>query len=59
MIQKTADVIGDLIGNKIANKIRKALKNSQENNSEIVANENDKEIRKERCISPEERKGIN
>ena len=55
MIQKTADVIGDLIGNKI----RKALKNSQENNSEIVANENDKEIHKERCISPEERKGIN
>ena len=56
--KKTADAIGDLIGNKIPNKIRKALKNSEENNSETVANEDDKEIRKERYISPEEREGI-
>ena len=47
-----------MIGNKIPNKIRKALKNSEENNSETVANEDDKEIRKERYISPEEREGI-
>ena len=36
-------------------KITKVSKNSQKNNSETVANENDKEIPKERYISPEER----
>ena len=34
-------------------KITKVLKNSQQNNSEKVTNENDKEIPKEKCISPE------
>ena len=33
-------------------------KNSQQNNSETVTNENDKEIPKERYISPEERQKI-
>ena len=33
----------------------KVSKNSQQNNSEKVANENDKEIPKQRYISPEKR----
>ena len=39
-------------------KITKVLKNSQQNNSEGVTNQNDKEIPKERYISPEERQKI-
>ena len=54
-IQKTT---GGLIGNKIADKITKISKTSQHNNSEIVTNEHDKEIPKERKISPEERRKI-
>ena len=54
-IQKTT---GGLIGNKIADKITKISKTSQHNNSEIVTNEHDKEIPKERKISPEERQKI-
>ena len=44
-----------MIGNKIANKITKVFKNPQQNNSETVTNKYDKEIPKERYISPEER----
>ena len=47
-----------MIGNKIANKILRVLKNSQQNHSETVTNEHDKEIPKERYISPEERQKI-
>ena len=36
-------------------KITKVSKKSQQNNSEAVTKENDKEIPKERYISPEER----
>ena len=36
-------------------RVTKASKDSQQNNSETVTNENDKEIPKERYISPEER----
>ena len=36
-------------------KIAKVAKNSQQNNLETIANENDKQISKERYISPEER----
>ena len=43
-----------MIGNKITNKITKVSKNSQQNNSETVTNKHDKEIPKERYISPEE-----
>ena len=39
-------------------KIIKVSKNSQQNNSEIVTSESDKEISKERYISPEERQKI-
>ena len=38
--------------------IRTLQKNLQQNNSETVPNKNDKEIPKERYISPEERKII-
>ena len=44
-----------MIDNKITNKITRFLKNPQQNNSKIVTNEHDKEIPKERYISPEER----
>ena len=47
-----------MIGNKIVNKITKVSKNSQQNNSEVVINENEKEIPKERYISPEKRQEI-
>ena len=57
-IQKTAEATGDLIANKIANRITKVSKNSQQNTLETVANENDKEIPKERYISPEKRQEI-
>ena len=42
----------------LLDKITKVLKNSQKNNSETVTNENDKETRKERYISLEERQKI-
>ena len=51
-------VTGDFIGNKIAGKITKVSRNLQQNNSETVTNEHDKEIHKERYISPEERQEI-
>ena len=52
---KTPEAIGNFIGNKIANKFQKFAKNSRQSNSEIVTNEHDKEIPKERYLSPEER----
>ena len=50
IIQKTAKAAGDLIGTKIGNKIKNVSKNL-----ETVTNENDKEIPKERYMSPEKR----
>ena len=58
VIQKTAEAAGDLIGNKIANRITKVSKNSQQYNLEKAANEHDKEIPKERYVSPKERQEI-
>ena len=57
-IRKTAEVTGDLIGIKIAGKIIKILKTSEQDNSETVTNEHDKEIAKEKDISPEESQKI-
>ena len=65
-IQKPAEATGDLIGNKIANAVFKFFncqntgvsKSPQQNSSETVINEHDKEIPKERYISPEERHEI-
>ena len=48
----------DLIGNKIADKIAKVSKTPQQNKSETVTIEHDKEIPKERNISPEVRQKI-
>ena len=56
VIEKTAEATGDLIGNEIANKIIKVSKNSQQIN--LVINENEKEIPKERYMSPEEREEL-
>ena len=47
-----------MIGNKVASKVTKVSKNSQQNNSETARNENDKEMPKERYISPEKRQNI-
>ena len=55
MIQKSSEETDDAIRNKIASKIMVVSKNSQQNNSETVTNEHDKEIPKERYISPGER----
>ena len=64
--QKTAGAIGGLIVNKISNAvarscdgtITKVSRNSLQINSETVTNKHDKEIPKERYISPEERQKI-
>ena len=56
--EKTSEAAGDLNGNKIADKITKISKISPHNNSETVTNEHDKEIHKERYISPKERQKI-
>ena len=55
VIQKTARATDDLVGNRIANKTTKTSNTLQQNNSETTANENDKEISKERYISPKGR----
>ena len=47
-----------MIGNKMANIVTKVFKNSQQKNSEVVTNKHDKDIPKERYISPEERQKI-
>ena len=55
IIQKIAEANSDLIGYKITDRIIKVSRNSQQNNSETVTNEHDKEIFKEKYVSPEER----
>ena len=52
-IQKTVAATGDLIGDKIVDKSIKISKASQEINSETITSKHDKEIPKERYISPE------
>ena len=51
--ERTAEKTSDLIGNKIADKITKIWETSSHNSLEIVTNEYDKEIPKERHIPPE------
>ena len=63
LFKKTAEPIGDFIGNEITErvaqlydgKITKISKILQQNYSETVTNEHDKEIPKERYVSPEKR----
>ena len=60
-IQKPAESTGDLIGNKIANGITKASKTLPQNSSVTNKQENiglDREIHRERYISPEQRQKI-
>ena len=57
-IQEAAEATGNSTGNKIADRIMKVSKTSQQDNSETVTNEYDKEIPKERYISPEERQKV-
>ena len=54
VIQKLAEETGDLIGNKIADRTRKFLRTTSQDILETVEKEYDKEIPKERYISPEE-----
>ena len=54
-VQKTAEATGDLIGNKIADRITKVSKTSPKINSETLTNEHNKEMLKERYLSPAER----
>ena len=56
--QKTGEPTGNLIGNEIDNKITGVSKNSQQSNSKTVTNEHDKELPRERYISPEEKREI-
>ena len=44
--------------NIIADRIKKFSKSLQQNNPETATNENDKEIPKKICMSPEERQKI-
>ena len=57
--QKIINLINNIIADALAKsydgRIMKVLQNSQQNNSETVTNENNKEIPKERYISPEKR----
>ena len=53
--ETSATDASDLIGNKIAYKITKVSNNWQQNNSGTVTNDNDKEMSKERYITPQER----
>ena len=53
-IQKTAEATGDLVGNKIADKITSVSKKSKE----LLQNETNNEMPKERYISPKERQRI-
>ena len=59
-IQKTAEATGDLVGNKIAEKIMSTSKKSlkKPRDEELHSNEVNKEIPKERYISPKERQQI-
>ena len=62
-MQKASQATADLISNKTANRITKASRTSPQNNSETFTNEAenielDKEIPKERYISPEQRQKI-
>ena len=52
-VQKTAEATGDLIGSKIADKITSASKKSRD--EELSPTEVNKEMPKERYISPKER----
>ena len=56
--QKITAATGDLIVHKIANKIAKVSRSLPRSNSETITNKHDKEIPKERYISPEERQKI-
>ena len=58
MLQFLSCLNSDLIGNKIVDRITKVSETSQQNNSETVIVEHDKEIPKERYISPRERQEI-
>ena len=54
-IQNKIEATGDLIGKKSTDRITKVSNILLKNNSETATNEHNKEIPKERYISPQER----
>ena len=63
-IQKTAEATSDLIRNEVTDKITKVSKTSRKNSLETVESETrsiefDREMPRERYISPEKRQKIN
>ena len=54
----TCNKIADAAAKDFDERIAKVSKNSKQNNSDTVTNEHEKEIPKERYISPEERQEI-
>ena len=54
----TCNKIADAAAKDFHERIAKVSKNSKQNNSDTVTNEHEKEIPKERYISPEERQEI-
>ena len=52
---KTAEATGDLIGDKIVNRIINVSRSSPQSNSVTITHEHDREIPKERYVSPDER----
>ena len=58
VIPKKTEATGDLIGNKIADRITKVSRSSPQNNSETIINKHNKEIPKERYISPVEKQKV-
>ena len=63
-IQKTAEATSDLIRNEVTDKITKVSKTSRQNSLETVESETrsiefDREMPRERYISPEKRQKIN
>ena len=57
-VKNRVGATGYLIGYKITNKITTVSKKIQQNNSETVTKDYDKEISKERYVSPEKRQEI-
>ena len=57
-MKKIAESACDFIGNKITGRITKVSETLPQNNSKRITNKHNREIPKERFVSPEERQGL-
>ena len=57
-MKKIAESTCDFIGHKITGRITKVSKTLPQNNSKRITNKHNREIPKERFVSPEERQGL-